>query len=125
VDATGWAGAAGLTTAALGGIAAIIAAIARRRSDRETVEEAAARAVREERATLVAEYRGLLDEMRLAAADQDRRWDQRLAGIERELAAARADHDECEAGRAADKLERDALASRLHLAEARIAELGG
>lgn len=119
-----WIGAAGLVTAVFGGIAGVIAAIARRRSDAETAEDMAARRVQEERAALTSEYRGLLDELRLHGAAQDRRHQEELAGlaarIDRlgaELASTQERHDACET-------QLSEVTSRLRIAEAKIAELG-
>ena len=125
MEAAGWAGLAGLVTAALGGIAAIVAAVARRRTDRETAEEAAARAVREERAAIVTEYRGLLEEMRTASAEQERRWEARFGRLESDAKLALEHQQACERQLEDERTERVALAVRLRLAEAKIAELGG
>ena len=87
--------------------------------------EAAARAVREERAAIVTEYRGLLEEMRTASAEQERRWEARFGRLESDAKLALEHQQACERQLEDERTERVALAVRLRLAEAKIAELGG
>lgn len=123
---------AGFVTALLGGVAAIVAAIARRNSDKETHEEAAQRRVQEERDALTREYRGLLEELRLHGAEMERRHEaeatrirQRLSRVEEEVARARDAHAACEAQLRGEVDRRAEIEARLRVAEARILELGG
>lgn len=100
--------------AVLGGVAAVAGALSRRRTDRETSEEAAARRVREERDALTLEWKALLDPYRAEVG----RLSGRVEVLEAQLVTARKGHEECEA-------RISTLTTELRIAQGKIAELGG
>jgi chromosome segregation ATPase len=111
---------AGLVTAILGGLTALISAILKRRTESETSDEATARRLNEERTALVKEWQGLLDPYRTEVG--------RLSGavetLERKLEVAQEAHEKCEKDLRTEKTAMRAVETRLRQAEARIAELG-
>lgn len=143
MDAATWVGVAGLVSALLGGIAGVIAALAKRAEVEDTVEEkaqarddatnATAQAlIASERAALTAEYRALLEDMRRHLEEKDERHvkeishlDERCRSIETALVESRAHQELCERELSNERLARRDIVARLHQAEARIAELGG
>lgn len=130
MDGAAWAGLGTIVTAMAGGVAAVIAALAKRRTDAETNDETTARRFQEERAALVAEYRGLLDELRRhhaeiekRHAEETRRIETRVERVEADLREAREGHRSCEENLSIERSARAELERRLRRAEARLSEL--